>query len=117
MGFPSVFLFLYKKKNHKVYIEEFFYQDFLPYTNKNQRSFYLHGLVFHIVLRTTVFHPILLLTFFFFFFFFFLLNKALLVIVWNNSDIIIAWNINQDRKSIDFDSLGQKILENFFSSI
>ena len=37
---------------------------------------FLSSLVFHTVLWTTVFHPILL----------FLLNKALLVIVWNNLD-------------------------------
>ena len=51
-----------------------FLQDFLRYTNKiNGVSIFL---VFHTVLWTTVFHPILL----------FLLNKALLIIVWNNLD-------------------------------
>ena len=53
---------------------------------------FLSSLVFHTVLWTTVFQPILLLFSFvflffvvvFFYYFSFLLSKALLVIVWNN---------------------------------
>ena len=89
--------FCFVEKNHMVYMEK--KENFVPTQRRNYN--FLHGLyggkrfskifcailtksmeflsslVFHTVLWTTVFHPILL----------FLLNKILLVIVWNNLNI------------------------------
>ena len=65
---------------------------------------FLSSLVFHTVLWTTVFHPILL----------FLLNKALLVIVWNNLDSNRGI-LTRIETPLTFDSIGQKILETIFS--
>ena len=64
---------------------------------------FLSSLVFHTVLWTTVFHPILL----------FLLNKALLVIAWNNLDSNRGI-LTRIETPLIFDSIGQKILENNF---
>ena len=57
-------------------------------------------MVFHTVLWTSVFHPILL----------FLLNKALLVIMWNNLDSMCGI-LTRIETPLIFDSIGQKILE------
>ena len=94
MGFPSVFLFCTKKELHGLYGDKRKFRHYigtkLQYCTCLYRGKFFSiiifailtkikgdtTLVFHTVLWTTVFHPILL----------FLLNKALLVIVWNNLD-------------------------------
>ena len=55
-----------KLQFYMVYMEENFFPRF--FADKTQKS----SLVFHTVLWTTVFHPILLFLFFFVFFFFFI---------------------------------------------
>ena len=121
MGFPSVFLFctekshgLYGEKRklrpymetklqflHGLYGGKRFSKIFCAILTKSME--FLSSLVFHTVLWTTVFHPILL----------FLLNKALLVIVWNNLDSNCGI-LTRIETPLNFDSIGQKILENNF---
>ena len=78
------------------YMEEYFFQELFRCINKKSKEF-LSSLVFHTVLWTTVFQPVLL----------FLLNKALLVTVRNNLN---SNSVTKIETPLIFESIGQKIL-------